>query len=169
MSGVIVERRDQVLITGGRCPPERAFSTAFTMPLSMNGPFFTERAMFLHFQLPIADCRLPISNWQLAIANRQLLSSPILQDHLLRALVAARLVAARRLAPRRHRITSAGGLAFTTAVRVVHRVHRHATNLRTQTHPTRPAGLAERNVLMLDVADLAHGRPANKGHAPHFT
>src|ERR1700752_2332319 len=45
MSGVIVERLDQVLITGGRCPPLRAFSTALVMPLSMNGPFLTERAM----------------------------------------------------------------------------------------------------------------------------
>src|ERR1044072_4754811 len=45
MSGVIVERRDQVLITGGRCEPARAFSTAFVMPLSMNGPFLTERAI----------------------------------------------------------------------------------------------------------------------------
>jgi hypothetical protein len=45
MSGVIVERRDQVLITGGRWLLERAFSTAFKMPLSMNGPFLTERAI----------------------------------------------------------------------------------------------------------------------------
>src|SRR6185503_138801 len=58
MSGVIVERRDQVLITGGRCPPERAFSTAFVMPLSINGLFLTERAISLHCRLPIADCRL---------------------------------------------------------------------------------------------------------------
>src|SRR5688572_11393421 len=142
MSGVMVERRDHVLMTGGLEPPARAFSTAFTIPLSMNGPFLTERAISLHFQLAIADCRfenpqlkrprlfanLSISNWrlpiadlktlnsscrnsscrvssrtvptcanrQLAIGNRQLLSSPILQDHLLRAFVAARLVTASR-------------------------------------------------------------------------
>ena len=35
-----------------------------------------------------------------------LLGSPILQDHLLRTLVTARLVATRRLAPRRHRMAS---------------------------------------------------------------
>src|SRR6185369_15649727 len=69
ISGVIVERRDQGLITGGRCPPERAFSTAFTMPLSMNGPFLTERAISLHFRLPIADCRLPIADCQFPIAT----------------------------------------------------------------------------------------------------
>src|SRR4026207_2561363 len=107
MSGVIVERRDHVLMTGGRCPPARAFSPAFTMPLSMNGPFLTERAIGLHFQLPISDCRilltprlpLQIGNRQLAIGNA-LFRSAILQDHLLRSLVAARLVAACRLAPR---------------------------------------------------------------------
>jgi hypothetical protein len=98
MSGVIVERRDHVLMTGGRWPPARAFSTAFKMPLSMNGPFLTERAMryrsISHWQLPIADLKTlnfslfrPTSaDWEMAIANRQLLSSPILQDHLLRAL-----------------------------------------------------------------------------------
>src|SRR6185295_15060570 len=48
----------------------------------------------------------------------QLLNSPISNDHLLGALVVARLVTARRLAPRRYRISSTGGLAFTAAVRV---------------------------------------------------
>src|ERR1043166_1625149 len=181
MSGVIVERRDHVLITGGRCPPARAFSTALTMPLSMNCPFLTEGAIMSPFS--IANCRLPIADFrsalstpkvfQLAIANRQspiatLLRSPILQDHLLRALVAARLVTTRRLAPRRHRVSTTRSLAFTTTVRMVHRVHRHATNLRPQTFPTRTSGLAERNVLVLDVADLAHRRLANERHAPHF-
>jgi hypothetical protein len=58
MSGVIVERRDQVLITGGRWPPARVRSTAFTMLPSMNGPFLTERAM----RYSIANCRFPIAD-----------------------------------------------------------------------------------------------------------
>src|SRR5215213_613979 len=113
MSGVIVERRDQVFITGGRCPPARAFSTAFTIPLSMNGPFLTERAMSLHFQLPIAKCqfeKVP-KVFESAIGNRQLaislLSSSVLQNHLLGAFIAARLVTASGLAPRRYGISSA--------------------------------------------------------------
>src|ERR1051326_4852912 len=72
MSGVIVERRDHVLITGGRCPPARAFSTALTMPLSMNGPFLTERAIMSPFS--IADCRFPqrtIDAEGLSIGDRQ--------------------------------------------------------------------------------------------------
>jgi hypothetical protein len=56
------------LITGGRCPPERAFSTAFVMPLSINGPFLTERA--IKPPLPIADCRLKDAEG-LKIGNRK--------------------------------------------------------------------------------------------------
>src|SRR4051794_29167041 len=106
MSGVIVERRDQVLMTGGRCPPARAFSTAFTMPLSMNGPFLTERAIGLQLHPPITQIIHSVQS----VNGFALLSPAILQDHLLRALVAARLVTTRRLAPRRHRISSTGGL-----------------------------------------------------------
>ena len=142
MSGVIVERRDQVLITGGRCPPARTRSTAFRMPLSMNGPFLTERAICLHCRLLIRCFRIDRLNdgqWQSFESTYLLLRS--LQNHLLRALVAARLVTACRLAPGRYRITSAGSLAFTAAVRVIHRVHRHAANLRTQcpSNAMRPA------------------------------
>jgi len=72
MSGVIVERRDHVLITGGRWLLARTFSTAFTMPLSINGPFLTERAIFLHCRLPIADCQSKdAEGLKSAIGNRQ--------------------------------------------------------------------------------------------------
>src|SRR6185369_6240349 len=88
----MVERRDQVLITGGRVPALRAFSTALTTPLSMNGPFLTERAICLHFRFSIADCRFknhsnrrpicqdlrittPIGNWQSEIGNYFVLRS----------------------------------------------------------------------------------------------
>src|ERR1041384_7240385 len=101
MSGVIVERRDQVLITGGRAPPERARSTAFVIPLSINGPFLTERAMFFVSPVPIGPIR-PIGPIHLT-----LLRSPILQNHLLRSLVATRLVTTRRLTPRRYRVATA--------------------------------------------------------------
>src|SRR6266403_2381991 len=40
------------------------------MLLSINGPFLTDRAIALHFQFPIAKCRLPILlSLQLAIGN----------------------------------------------------------------------------------------------------
>src|SRR5436190_16669947 len=99
----------------------------------------------------------------------QLLNSPISDDHLLGALVLTRLVTTRRLTPGRHRIAAAGSLTFTTAVRVVHRVHRHAAHVRANPFPTRTPRLAERNIFVLDIADLANGRPALNRHAPHFT
>src|ERR1051325_9095325 len=99
MSGVIVERRDQVLITGGRWLPARAFSTAFVMPLSMNGPFLTERAI----EPPTASTDYPDYLFCVICGWFVLLRPAILQDHLLRALVAARLVTTCRLAPGRHR------------------------------------------------------------------
>src|SRR4051794_16437259 len=49
ISGVIVERRDQVLIAGGRALPARIRSTAFAMLLSTNAPFLTERAIIFRF------------------------------------------------------------------------------------------------------------------------
>src|SRR5207249_11305826 len=50
-SGVIVDRRDQVLITCGRWDPARTRSTILRMPLSIQGPFLTERGMALRFRI----------------------------------------------------------------------------------------------------------------------
>src|SRR5205085_11141288 len=76
-SGVMVERRDQVLIAGGREAPCRISSTFFSKCRSMNGPFFTERAIAFRFApLPIADFGLWIAEqasrgFQSAIRNPQ--------------------------------------------------------------------------------------------------
>src|SRR5215207_4021271 len=110
-SGVMVERRDQVLIAGGRDAPERTSSTFFSRCLSMNGPFLTERAISSLFL-----------NWFL-------LHAAVAHDHVRGALGLARLVAARRLAPRRHRVAAARGLALAAAVRVIDRVHRDAADV----------------------------------------
>src|ERR1044071_915239 len=127
MSGVIVERRDQVLMTCGRCPPERTRSTILRMPLSIQGPFLTERGITL-FRIADCECGIQIRIPKSAFSN--LFDSPISDDHLLGALVLARLVPAGRLAPGRHRIAASRSLAFTTAVRMVHRVHRHPAYVR---------------------------------------
>src|ERR1041385_309811 len=68
MSGVIVERRDQVRITCGRCPPERTRSTILRTPLSIQGPFFTERGITL---FRISEFGLRISRLQSAFRNQQ--------------------------------------------------------------------------------------------------
>src|SRR5262245_3066022 len=98
----------------------------------------------------------------------QLLDSPISRTHLRRALVVTRLVAARRLAPGRHRIPAAGSLSFTTSVRVVHRIHRHTTNVRPNPAPARAAGFSQRNVFVFDIAYLAHGGATLDWHPPNL-
>src|SRR5918998_2481265 len=143
-SGAMVERRDQVLIACGRLPLWRIRSTAFWMCPSMNGPFLTERDIE-------------------SSSPRNLLHSAVAHDHLLRALVVARLVAARRLAPRGDGVASARSLALAAAVRVIDRVHRDAANLRPQAVPARAARLAETHVLVLDVPDLPDRRVADYG------
>src|SRR5262249_59604534 len=57
-------------------------------------------------------------------------------------------------------MASARGLAFTAAERVVDRVHRHAADVRTLAEPPAAAGLADRHVLVIEIADLADGREA---------
>ena len=52
-------------------------------------------------------------------------------------------------------MTAARCLSFAAAVRVIDRVHSHAAIVRTAPEPAAAAGFAERNVLMLYVADLS--------------
>src|SRR5207344_1876406 len=83
-----------------------------------------------------------------------------LHHELVRVLAVPRLVALGRHAPRRHGVSSAGGLAFAAAQRVIDRVHRDAAHMRALAHPAAAAGLADRHVLVIDVADLADRREA---------
>src|SRR5881275_257831 len=98
----------------------------------------------------------------------KLLNSSVAHDHLRGALVLARLVAARRLPPGRHGVTTTRSLALAAAVRVVNRVHRDAADVGPDAVPARAPGLAVRDVLVLDVADLADGRVADDGDAPNL-
>ena len=83
-----------------------------------------------------------------------------LNDELVARLRPARLVTLGRHAPRRHRVTATRGLAFTAAERVIDRVHRDAAHVRALAQPAAAAGLADRHVLVIDVADLADRREA---------
>src|SRR4030095_11309486 len=96
-------------------------------------------------------------NRQSQIKNRQSFHSPISYDHLLRPLVVTRLVTTGRLAPGGYRIAAARSFAFTTTVRMIHRVHRHAAHVRPNSLPARAAGLTKRDVFVLDITYLAHG------------
>src|SRR5438270_13281150 len=50
---------------------------------------------------------------------------------------------------------STRSLTFTTAMRMVHGVHRNAAVMRTLPQPSRTSCLADRNVLVIDVAHLS--------------
>src|SRR5439155_18221559 len=96
------------------------------------------------------------------IAITQLPNDPITQSFLsplhdepVADFVVARLVALGRQAPRRHRMAPARGLAFAAAQRMIDRVHGDAAHVRALAEPAAASGLADRYVLVIDVADLA--------------
>src|SRR5581483_8890024 len=88
ISGTTVDRRDQVLITFFSFA--RFITSTFSRRcVSTNGPFLSDLLMGLFL--------------------------PPLHDELVRRLPIARLVTLRRQSPRRHRVSSAGGLALAAA------------------------------------------------------
>src|SRR5436190_12685500 len=140
ISGTTVDRRDHVLMTFLSAP--RFISSTFSRRcVSTNGPFLSER---------------PIVNLQSAI---DLFSSP-LDDEPVGPLAIPRLVALCREPPRRHRMPAAGRLAFSAAERMVDRVHRDTPHVRPLAEPAAPTSLADRHVLVIEVADLTDGGEA---------
>src|SRR5687767_2348839 len=79
--------------------------------------------------------------------------------------LAAGRLAERRHAPRRDRVAPALGLALAASVRVVDRVHGRTAHGRPLAAPAASPGLAARNVLVVDVSDLSHRRPACERNA----
>src|SRR5579863_2655912 len=86
-------------------------------------------------------------------------------DQIVGRLLLARLVALGGLAPRRLRMVSFR-LALATAVRMVNRVHRNSTHVTALAEPSRAPGLADRNVFVIEIADLADSRAAIRLHHP---
>src|SRR5436190_8867858 len=72
------------------------------------------------------------------------------------------------LAPGIGRGPSARALAFTAAQRVIHRVHGDAAHARAATEPAGLPRLADRQQLVLRVADFADGGEALAAHHPHL-
>src|SRR6266571_3199386 len=110
MSGMIVERRDQVLITRFSLRPLRS-STLRSRWSSTNGPFF----------------RLRGTSSPPASAPSAALAAPA-DDQLVGFLVTGP-GAALLLAPRRHGVPPTRGLAFAAAEGVVDGIHGHAAGL----------------------------------------
>ena len=67
--------------------------------------------------------------------------------------------------PRRHRVASWGRRALASPVRMIDRVHRGAADRRPDALPPPAPRLAGSEVLVLGVADLAHGGPAAPSEA----
>src|SRR6516164_9759342 len=148
ISGTTVERRDQVLMTF--FSPPRFMTSIFSRSgTSTKGPFFSD------LLISVASYQLPVTRFQLSTSK--LLLSP-LNDESVSPLRIARFVALRGHPPWRHRVPATGRLALTAAERVIHRVHRHATHVRPDAEPAAAAGLADRDILMIEIADLPHRR-----------
>src|SRR5580704_6493633 len=112
MSGMIVERRDQVLMTLFSFRPFRSSTLRSRWP-STKGPFLRLRGIVL-----------PPGAATTAAADNQAVG---------RAVRTAGT--AFWLAPGRNGVPATGRLAFATTERVVHRVHGDATGLRAHTLP----------------------------------
>src|SRR5271154_1690243 len=149
MSGMTMERRDQVLI-GRRSFFWLAVCTFLARCKSTNGPFLSERGTSFSSLL-----------YAFVLAA--------LKDHAVSALVATRLLALGLQSPwaRRMRVALTG-LAFAAAVGVIHRVHDDTAHGRTHTEPAHRAGLAEHAQIVFIVADFADGRAAVDMYLAHF-
>src|SRR5262249_61995392 len=105
---------------------------AFASGASINGPFFCERMLLC----------LP------------------LHDELVGSFVVSCLVAKRRLAPRSHWVIPLHP-AFTSAVRMIDRIHHHPANRRPNSHVAAANRPFRRDVLMIKISPLTHGCSAN--------
>src|SRR5690606_22195714 len=85
-------------------------------------------------------------------------------DEFVGRLVGPRLLALGRLAPGRDWMTTARGPAFTTAVRMVDRVHGDAAIVRTLAAPAGPASLAVVDVAVIRVGNGTDGGDARTVH-----
>ncbi len=60
------------------------------------------------------------------------------------------------------------GLPFAATMRMIHRIHHDTPDVRPLSHPPRTTGLAHRNVLVIEVPDLSHGRHTRAQDPTHL-
>src|SRR5882672_3882488 len=118
------------------------------------------RMVFTLTGLPFAGCLLYSSSLTSLL--------PTLNDLLVRSLIPAGLLAQRGESPRRLRVVALD-LTFSSAVRMIHRVHGHAAHGGLDAAPPRASGLAERFILMVKVANLANRSHAIDRKLAYFT
>src|SRR3989338_2758704 len=134
-SGNTVERRDQVF-TGRLSLVARTVSTFLSKCASTNGPFFNERALFFY----------PLNLKATA------------HDHPACALVTTCAETLCRHTPRADRVAAGGSLAFAAAMRVIDRVHDHATNSRPDAAPAHRTSFTNRAQAVLRITHLTQSR-----------
>jgi hypothetical protein len=66
-------------------------------------------------------------------------------------------------------VAASRGLTFTTAVRMVNRIHHHTSDFGTTTQPTRPTGFTQDHVTVLDISDLSQRCHTLNGNFADFT
>src|SRR3712207_63122 len=160
ISGTIIERRDHVLMTLW-LPFSFWPSTFFNRWPSTKGPFFKLRGISLSSAAAWRRRRHARSIQSAALAG--LATADDLGVGSL-----APTGPALGLAPRGHRVAATRGLALTTTVRVVDRVHDDTTDGRALALPPHAAGLAPVDVRLLGVADLADRGAAAHVDEPHL-
>src|ERR1700679_708512 len=90
---------------------------------------------------------------------------PAADDQIVRRLLLTRLVSLGGLAPPRLRMVTFR-LALATAVRMVNGSHRAAAHMAALAEPARAPGLADRDIFVIEVADVTDGRAAIGLHHP---
>src|SRR5258708_30615741 len=86
-------------------------------------------------------------------------------DQIVRRLLLTRLVSLRRHPPRRLRMVSFR-LALAAAVRMVDGIHRDSAHMAALAEPSGAPGLADRNILVVEIPDLADSGAALRLHHP---
>src|SRR5512133_1949448 len=111
----------------------------------MNGPFLILRAMVSALRISVLD------------------------DHLVSALVVARLLALGEFAPRRAGVTTTTGAPFTTTHGMVDWVHGDAAVVGAATEPSGSTSLTKAGVLRLEIGDLPNRCAAQHVNLTHLT
>src|SRR3990172_377343 len=146
MSGVMVERLDQVLMTFLSFS-STALRTFLSRLGSTYGPFLIDRAT----------------------DDSPLRLFPAFYDVGIGSLVLPGLVPLGRFPPRRAGMPPPGGFSLPAAERVVHRIHGDAPNRRPPAEPAAPAGLPERHLLVVQVSHLPHRSHAIDQDEPYLS
>src|ERR1700722_622905 len=98
--------------------------------------------------------------WHRLLLARVFLAGASASDDEFVTLLVALAGTAFGLAPRADRVTTTGGLALTTTMWVVHRVHHHTAHRRAVALPAHPPGFTPVDVGLLGVTHLADGGAA---------